>query len=213
MRTVIKFRLLLGLSLTCLMALAIQSVYLLKLQDRLTAAGLGTDAPTQSIEAQILANLDDPDPANALWDPFARSTWPAIDPFSRMQQLQTDMNSLFDTFGPGSGFLQSGIGRMQAGLATPAIEVQETPAEYQIVITVSPETDINLQTSLEDNALTIQGTLKQEAINQGNHYAASTLSQSQFSRTIELPLPVDALGMTTSQNKQGIVILVPKKTA
>lgn len=213
MRTESKYRLMLGLTVACLLGLAAQTVYLLNLQDRLAGPGQPQDERVQSIEDKILANLDATEPDDANWDPFGWSTRSTADPFAMLQQMQADMDALFGSFGMGPAFPQPRLGRMQSGLTNPAIEVHETPGEYQIVIPVTPDTEVNLNTSLEDNALTIEGTLKRQSLNQHNRFSASTLSQSQFSRTIELPAPVDELGMSTSQSEDGIVILVPKKTA
>lgn len=216
MRTAIKYRLMVAFSVVCLLGLVAQSVYLLQLQDRqlqdrLAQAGLDDD-PVSAIEAKILDNLDTTDPAQGNPDPFA---WPSalpMDPFASIQQMQQQLDSLFGSMNAGRAFPPAGFGQIRSGLTTLAIEVEETPTEYRVTIAVPPATEIELNTSLEDNALTVHGLVKSESADQRSNVSTSIVSQSQFSRTIELPQPVDALGMSTSKTAAGVVILIPKQS-
>lgn len=211
MRTASKYRLMVAFSVVCLLGLTAQSVYVWQLQDRLAEAGLSDD-PVSSIEAKILDNLDPVDPMPGIADPFG---WPStlpMDPFTSMQQMQQQLDSFFGSMRAGSAFPSAGFGQLRSSLAAPAIEVEETPNEYRVTITVAPETEIELNTSLEGNALTIEGIVKRESADQRSNFRASMISQSQFSRTIELPKAVDPLGMSTGKTDAGIVILIPRKT-
>lgn len=216
MSTKIKYRLLLSFSILCLIGLAVQGAYLWQLNEQL--AGNTTQGTLEDkLAEKILANASDP--ASTALDPF-NSPFPALpDPFSAMQQMQQQFDSLFGTsgfgsfFSPPAGSAASGFASSRFTVAVPDIEVAETPTEYRITIPVTPDEDIQLNTSIEDNALSITGTIKSSANTQNSSFATSMLSQSQFSRTIDLPEPVDEFGLSTQQTNDGIIISVPKKMA
>jgi len=221
MNTQIKYRLLLVFSMLCLIGLAVQGAYLWQLNARLNGTASTSDPRVRAIEEKILAEIDPPGAASGNVNTF---NWPQstfADPFSSLQQMQQQMDSLFGSFGFGGFGGFGGIGgisrpnsfsSMTFSSATPRIEVSETPTEYRITIPVTPDEEIELNTSVEDNALSVSGTIKNSANNQNQNFAASVFSQSQFSRTINLPEPVDEFGLTTQQTDSEIIISVPKKT-
>jgi len=205
MSTKTKFRLLLTFSLLCLIGLAVQGTYLWHLNAQL--AGGSTN---EKIAEKILANANVP--GSRVIDPFSSAMPVLPDPFLRMQQMQQQFDSLFGNFGFGSFSTPGGFASSSLSVSVPDIEVAETPTEYRITIPITQDEDIELNTSIEDNALSISGTIKNAQNNHTQNFATSMLSQSQFSRTINLPVPVDEFGLSTQQTGAEIIISVPKKT-
>lgn len=208
MNTESNLRLVTSITVVCLLALIAEGITLWHMQDKLTQLGLTSDSDSAAVEARILAKLNDPQqpPTNFVPAPF-----PA-DPFSSIQQMQQRFDSMFGSMGFGSWNGQPGA-ISGFGTGTPTIKLQETPDEYQVVIDVPEDQAIDLNTSIEDNALSIEGRIKATANNNRTNFAASVFSQSQFSRTIRLPEPVDPFGLTSRATKDGIVVSIPKKPA
>ena len=215
MRTDVKYRLLLAFSIICVIGILAQAVYLWQFSERLARLEPDNADRERTIEERILANLNAAAPAATRQDPFTTWMIPPLDPFASLQQMQQRMDSLFGnfgSFGPGLSANSSRFSFGQLPSTAPAIEVHETDTEYEVVIAVAPDEELELNTNLEDKALSVSGRIKREASNQGNSFAATVVSQSAFSRTIDLPHPVDEFGLTTRQTDAGIVITIPKKT-
>ena len=204
MSTELKFRMLLAFALTCLVAIAIQGYALWRVQTQLTALGQDQD-PAATLEERILSQLDQSRRPPTGQDPFA--AFPP-DPFTSIQQLQSRIDSLFGTVGPGDW-----SGRPGFALGAPDIELTKTAVAYEVLVRVPMDKTLEVNTSIDANALSIEGTIATEANRAQNNFGASVFSQSRFSRTIRLPEPVDALGLTNRTTEDGILITIPKKTA
>ena len=94
MKTKTKYRLLLTLSLACLIGLAGQTVQLWKANDRLAQLLPETQNLPPSIEQRLLAELDKKDAARAQW-PHS----PSANPFASFNQIQSYIDSMFQGFG------------------------------------------------------------------------------------------------------------------
>lgn len=132
------------------------------------------------------------------------------DPFQQMNSFRQQMDSLFNSafqsgvWGPG----MSGSGQAFAG--QPDIQMRESADAVELVIPVQEGTQLELNTDIQDNRLTIAGTLQwQEESNSAGRFYSSSRS-SRFSRTLPLPGNVDATGLVTEHRGDEIVIRVPR---
>lgn len=211
MSTKIKNRLLLTLSFFCLIGFAGQTFLLWKANDRLAQVIPKPAEPLTSIEQRILQQLDKKDADRAARMPLAYGT-----PFANAMPLQDFVDSFFSGFGMSSLPQRSQIpfgtfGSTQFAASVPDIAVDETEQEYRILIPVKPDQELELNTNIEDNSVSVSGVITEKSQQSQNNFSASSFSQRQFAKTVDLPTAVDEFGMTTRQTDAGIEITLPKK--
>lgn len=145
----------------------------------------------------------------SLFDPFAQASL-GSDPF---QQMRSQMEQVFGSLGAGItpfSFGGAGLGGGFANAAQPTIDVEETNDEYRVVISLAKDSDMQLETELEDNTLSISAKVRTEVHDNSNGRALSSTSVSQFSRAIPLGKPVNATGLQTEKSESEVVIRIPK---
>jgi Molecular chaperone (small heat shock protein) len=121
-------------------------------------------------------------------------------PFRQLEQWRKDLSRFFDA---GFGFSEFG------GL--PRVDVHETDAEVVAACDIpglSGKEDV--QIDVEDNVLTIQGTIKRSEEIREERYSRQERFTGRFQRSIQLPARVKAEG-TTATYKNGVLeIRMPK---
>jgi len=153
-----------------------------------------------------------PEPATAPdmrpndFDPFA-GAW---DPNSRFAQMQKHMDELMQQMMPGDPlFSQHGFGLSPA---SPEVSLNEDSDGYTVVVKVPKGEDVELNSKLDDNQLTISGEVKNAADDESSgNVVGHAQSISQFSQTITLTDPVDEAGMRVDRKDGDIVIRIPKR--
>ena len=206
MSTEARYKLLLGIILVCVLGLGTQSIYLWQMNQKLTSLQGDQAAIPESIEARLADSLQDNDPLQHAVDPdywFGQAL--TSDPFARLQQMQEQMDSFFNS--PGI----SPFGGVNFSTASPVLSLNETDAEYLVRIQTPPDHDVEIDTELEANLLTVTGTLTRDMSNNSKSFSSNISSRSQFTRSFDLPKPVDELGVYTEQEEGGLSIHVPKK--
>lgn len=141
------------------------------------------------------------DPA---FDPFGSSLFGG-DPFARLQQMQAQMDQLFNSMNNNTG-----LSGFTSAFGQPQIAVEESDEEFRVVITLAQGSEVELATALEDSTLSISAQVRNTVQSNRAGLQTSSTSVSQFSRAIELGEPVDAKGMRTERSEGEIVITVPK---
>lgn len=211
MSTEIKMRVLLGFLALCVVALGVQGYFLLRMDERLQIVSGSDDIPA-SIQRRLQEQLSD-DPVVTV-PGGSLGTMPAWDPFARMQQMQQQMDSLFNQFSPlavgSSGPFGSSVQRYNFRSGMPQLELTETETEYQLRVQTPPGQDLVLNSELEGNLLTVTGTLSSNHSQHNAGIASSLVSSSQFSRSFDLAAPVDEFGVYTEQSEAGLTVHVPK---
>lgn len=149
----------------------------------------------------------------SLFDPWVGMGF-GSDPFQRLQQMQQQMDQLFNGM-PGSSMNFSlngpgGFSAFSSSMRQPEIAVQESDEEYRVIIVVADGSEVELSTELKDNTLSISAQVRSEITNSTGGFQSSSTSVSQFSRSIVLDEPVDATGMQTNKTAEEIVITIPK---
>lgn len=219
MRNKTKYRLTLAIAVVLALGLVAQGVLLWQTRQQVAALDSSNPAAQQSqesenlsdVEQRLLSRLDEQDKQRSQQfsqDPFfgpLGSFGPAFaDPFAQFESMRQRMNSLMgNSFSGGSSFTFSS--------ATPDIELEETDDDYRLLIKVPEEQEIALQTDVEDNEVTVSGKISAQSDRSGQGFSGQFISSSQFTRRFDLPGAVDDLKMRTEQNKDGLLIILPKK--
>lgn len=217
MSTDSKIKVLASFLILCVFGLGFQGYLLWRMDEQLALAE--EDSIPRSIQRRLEAQLDK---RAARSGPAVASASPAsstvMDPFARMQQMRQQMDSLFGSFSgfamPASPLATSPFSTSQRfgfGQAMPDLEFTETADEYQVRVQTPPDHELTLNSELEANLLTVSGALTRNQGNSGPGMASNFVSRSQFTRSFDLPKPVDELGVFTEATEGGVVIRVPKK--
>jgi HSP20 family molecular chaperone IbpA len=206
MSTESKLKLVLVFSLLCLMGLLIQGYMLWQVQAQLVSESDTQPNLPESIEQRLDAALGGsskqlarPSPFDMLGQPFG------ADPFSQMQQ---QVDSLFGMLSAPSVQGFHGIG---SSSTMPELSLTETDSEYQVSVSAPSDTDVEITTELEANLLTVRGSVTEDYSDSSSGRSANFVSRSQFTRSFDLPKPVDELGVFTETANDGLLIHVPKK--
>lgn len=148
-----------------------------------------------------------------------------VDPFQQMEAFRQQMDSMMNNFFGGSLPPVTGIpGISQApgqsllgadpfaalGLNQPNVSLRETDSALEVVIPVQEGQQFELSTDVEQDRLTVAGTLSWSSQDSHNGMTSSRRSSSQFSRTIVLPDNIDPARLTTEHRGDEIVITLPK---
>ena len=167
-------------------------------------------------QSDVLEELDEMARQQALQDrqQGLLTPWASIggDPFAQFQTMQDEMRRLFQhgPTGNHSTFEQLFGNAAAISFAQPEIALEESEHEYRVVITLAPDTDIELDTAVEDNVLSIKALIRQELTNQSANSRSNSSSFSQIARNFNLNKPVDATGLATQKDTDKIVITIPK---
>jgi len=209
-----KFRVLAGFLMLCVLGLGFQGYLLWRMDGQLAA--VEEDSIPSSIQRRLEAQLD---------NRAAQSGGPAVasaslanthimDPFTRMQQMDSLFGSLSGFTMPTRPFASSPFSTSRSfsfDQAMPNLELTETAEEYQVRVQAPPDHELTLNSDLEANLLTVTGALTQSQSDNRQGMASNFVSRSQFTRSFDLPKPVDELGVFTEATEGGVVIRVPKK--
>ena len=194
-----------------------------QLTSPLTAAGPGSSTITPPVQHAM-------PPATGRMAPPASAPLQAgpADPFADFDRLQQQMlarmqnlmgsnpTSLFDTNDPLFGAYGAGnFGGPDTDFASPLaaepeIVVANQPEAFVVTITLPEGSDIELNTSVENTKLNIEGKLTVEQKGQANGANFSSTQTQQFARTITLPHNIDPLGIANETRGNQVIITLPK---
>jgi HSP20 family molecular chaperone IbpA len=212
MSSEIKIKILLFFCLLCLAGLLTQAYLLYELNTDRAISDLEDRSIPESIMEKLEQQIARPD---RLFDGEGSSlsnNSVTSDPFSTMRAMQTQMDQLFNSM-LGSSFPAYGSPwsvTMTDLPSQPQILVEDQKDAFLVTLSKHPEQNIEISTELEDNVLTMTGVVESRRSQTQGGSRFSSSSYSQFSRSIEFPHEVNALGMTSSQEDERITILVPK---
>ncbi|ASC73368.1 Small heat shock protein C4 [Halomicronema hongdechloris C2206] len=126
------------------------------------------------------------------------------EPFRELDNLQKEMNRLFDSFSP------ERYGRLTDGVFAPAAEINETDDAVDLKLELpgmKPE-DVDVQVAAD--AVVISGERKSESRTDEDGYVRSEFHYGKFQRTIPLPTRVQNAD-ASAEYKDGILTLhLPK---
>ena len=145
-----------------------------------------------------------------LQQPFDNSSW---DPFAEMENMQREINHLFDQSfgrggrpGQGSGFLDHPLG------FNPDFEMQETDKEYTVRVDIPGMDKSDIKVEVRDNNLVVSGDKKVDTSEtQPNRFSREERSFGSFSRVISLPKDAKGNAFTTDYKDGVLTIRIPKE--
>jgi HSP20 family protein len=95
-------------------------------------------------------------------------------------------------------------------LASPSVDLAETESEVIVKAELPGLTDKDIDITLSDDTLTIQGEKKQDSEEKGKHYHRVERRYGSFKRCVTLPSPVDAKGVAARFENGVLEITLPK---
>ena len=205
MSTDTKLKFLLVFSTLCLVGMLWQGYLLWQVQAQLVSDSSSQPANRQSIEQRLdeAMNRSANQSLSARPLDFPSQPFP-LDPFSQMQQqLDSVFGVLSSPYSP--SFSGTGFDEL-----TPQLSLSETDTEYQVLVETLPDTNVEINTEVEAQLLAVRGSVTRNLSSSVNSLASSFVSRSQFTRSFDLPKPVDELGVFTETTDDGLLIHVPK---
>jgi HSP20 family protein len=134
------------------------------------------------------------------------------DPFRDLTSIQDEINTMFDrVFGrrtTGTG----GQGGMPASWA-PAVDIAERKDAYVVSAEVPGMRPEDLEVTLEDGLLTIQGERRMEEESSDRQYHRVERRYGAFRRSITLPSQVQSDAIEASYSDGVLQVVVPKSEA
>lgn len=112
---------------------------------------------------------------------------PAFPLFREMEEFSERLNRLFGT-------RLRGDGQKESLLVTdwmPAVDIQETPAEYLIKVELPEIKKDDVKVTVEDGLLAIRGERKQEKEEKGRKFHRIERSYGTFLRTFSVPMDAE----------------------
>lgn len=174
----------------------------------------GADAPAQLFEPRLSAP-----------SLFGNTQALPTDPFQQMEQIRQQMDAMMSSvfggaapaitgipgFGsaPGSSLLGADP-FANLGMNQLTINLRETDDTLELVIPVREGQEFELSTDVQEDRLTVSGTLSWQQQSSQNGVSGQRQGSSQFSRTVMLPANVDPTGLVTERRENEIVISLPK---
>lgn len=123
--------------------------------------------------------------------------------------LRREMDSLFDNFFHGFGMEQFDGG---LGGFSPKVDITENDREFKISAELPGMDEKDIDVSLQNDMLTIRGEKKEEKEEKGKDYYRMERSYGSFSRSIPLPVEVEA-AKVEAKFKKGVLSITLPKTA
>jgi HSP20 family protein len=130
------------------------------------------------------------------------------DPFRDLLSIQEEMNQLFNrAYGqPGQGQSGESTGRLWA----PALDISERKDAYVVTVEVPGVKADDLEITLEDGLLTVQGERRFEQESSEQQFHRVERRYGAFRRSITLPSQVKADAIEASFDNGVLQITVPK---
>lgn len=133
------------------------------------------------------------------WSP-RRDLW---DPFTGLAEIQDEVNRLFDTSLRRHGGFE--------GVFSPALDVVVEKDNVLVKADLPGLGKDDISVTLQDNYLTLKGEKKHEVEQKEANYFLSERVHGSFTRTIELPVAVDAAKID-ARFKDGVLQVTLPKT-
>ncbi|MFT7688609.1 MAG: HSP20 family protein [Candidatus Azotimanducaceae bacterium] len=132
-------------------------------------------------------------------------------PFRAISGLQRELDQAFDYQGSLNRKVQSGptSARVLTGDWTPAVDIQESEAEFQIFVELPGVKDTEIEVTLEKKVLTIKGD-RSISPSENFTYKRQERSSGTFVRQFTLPDSVDDENISAKSDLGILKIVIPK---
>lgn len=139
--------------------------------------------------------------------PYKKNDW-LSNPFRELENLQREMNRLFDFSSNYSPFEES---TLLGGQWSPAIDIYDSKDSLLVKADLPGLTKDEIEISVRDNNLIIKGEKKKDTeIKEDNYYKTERFYGSFF-RTLQLPMDVDANKVDAKYQDGVLSLTLPKK--
>lgn len=157
--------------------------------------------------------------------PSADAATMVADPFQRMEQLRQQMDAMMGSMFtapapsitgiPGFGSLSASSlfgddAFASLGMNQLTLDLRETEQTLELVIPVRQGQEFEFNTDVQQDRLTVSGTLTWQQQSNEPGVVSERRGSSQFTRTVVLPDNVDPTGLVSEHRGNEIVITLPK---
>ena len=130
------------------------------------------------------------------------------DPFREMNSLQREINRLFADTKSREGNDEAGYIKERAWM--PAVDISENEKEFVVKAEIPGMEQKDIEVSLEENRLTIQGERKEEKEEKGENYLRREMTCGSFYRAFNITTPVDDEKIKATYKNGILKIALPK---
>ena len=128
------------------------------------------------------------------------------DPWNVLNQLQSDLNRVFDARSDGDGSSATSDW-------TPTVDIQEFDDKFVLLADIPGVAPKDIELSLENGVLTLQGERKSEHSSDSGDVKRVERVQGQFYRRFVLPDTAKAENVTAKGSNGVLEIVIPKAPA
>lgn len=132
----------------------------------------------------------------------------ALTPWTGMANLKQEMDRMFDRMFEGKWDELPAVGDW-----APSMDISETKDSLVAKVEVPGMDQQDIQISLRENLLTIRGEKKQEKEDKDEQYHRVERSYGAFTRSVRLPVGVDASKVTATFKNGLLTVTMPKTPA
>lgn len=144
----------------------------------------------------------------ALWSKDNSPVADSWDPASQFIKMQQQMNQLMNQMSASNALLSQQTFGLP--LSSPEITMKEDSDAYEVFVNVPKGEDVEINTDLNDNQLTVSGKVKQDEKHQSHGLLERSVVIGEFSQTMNFSNPIDESGVKTTRDHDRYVITVPK---
>jgi HSP20 family protein len=127
------------------------------------------------------------------------------DPFRELEDMSNRLNRMFGR--SDLGFARDALARTDWA---PAVDIVETPEEFQVKTDLPEMNKDDIKVAVEDNTLRISGERKHEKEEKGKKYHRTERYYGTFMRAFTLPENVDASKLDAKFQNGVLTVRVPK---
>ena len=132
----------------------------------------------------------------------------ALMPWTGMTGLKQEMDRMFDRFFESKGDEFPALGEW-----APSMDISETKDSLVVKVEVPGMDEKDIQISLQENLLTVKGEKHQEKEEKEERYHRIERSYGAFTRSVRMPVAVDASRVTATFKNGLLTVTLPKTPA
>jgi len=140
--------------------------------------------------------------------PIQRRQDPALNPFAELENLQREMNRLFDFSLARTGCDDTSL---LGGQWAPAIDIYDSKDSLVVKADLPGLSKDEIDVSIQDNVLTISGEKKRESKVTENDFLRTERFYGSFHRAVTLPAEVDRSKVQANFRDGVLELTLPKK--
>ena len=131
------------------------------------------------------------------------------EPWNVLQQLQREMNSLFDNRLPAEGE----NGNVATSDWAPAVDIKEEDDRFLVLADIPGVDPEDIEVNMENGILSIKGERKSEHMEEKEGYKRVERAYGAFHRRFTLPESADPEGIKAKSRHGSLEIVIPKREA